>query len=67
MHNKHLLVNLQERFKKGGYVLVAPNSGRVYAYGEDIEKLHKKMAKKHVAAGTKHVMFVPRADRQYVL
>ncbi|MCR4263620.1 MAG: hypothetical protein NUV98_02785 [Candidatus Roizmanbacteria bacterium] len=66
MHNNHLLMNLQDRFKKGGYVLVAPKSGRVYAYGEDIEKMYEKIIKDKIPSTNKHIMFIPRADRQYV-
>ena len=43
MHDKHLLMNLQERFEKGGYVLIAPKSGHVYAYGSNIEKMFNKI------------------------
>ncbi|MBI4136708.1 hypothetical protein HY469_01450 [Candidatus Roizmanbacteria bacterium] len=67
MHDKYLLMKLENRFKKGGYVLIAPKSGRVYAYGEDIEKMFKKIIKNNIPMENKHVMFVPRKDAQYIL
>ena len=60
-------MHLQDRFKKGGYVMIAPKSGRVYAYGQDIKKLYDQIQKKKIPGENKLVMFVPRADRQYVL
>jgi hypothetical protein len=60
-------MNLQERFEKGGYVLFAPKSGRVYAYGSDIEKMFKKIVKNKIPVNKKQVMFVPRKDVRYIV
>lgn len=54
-----ILLNLQKRYEDGGYVLVAPSSGRVYAYGRDIKKLYEKIMKDEIPSTNKLIMYVP--------
>jgi len=54
-----ILLNLQQRYQDGGYVLVAPDSGRVYAFGKDIKKLHEKIISDEIPSTNKLIMYVP--------
>jgi len=66
MQNQYILISLQERFKTGGFVLLAPRSGRVYAYGKDIKKLYEKIKRKEISSENKIIMYVPRPDVSHV-
>lgn len=56
MENKNLLFKLQKKYQDGGYALVAPKSGKVVAFSEDLKNLYKTIDQKKIDDKNKLVM-----------
>lgn len=63
---RNLLLKLQRRFKDGGYALVSEESGRVFAYGENLKKLYQRIEQENVKDEDKTVVYVPSAKVKHV-
>lgn len=59
MKRKNLLLQLQRKYQEGGYALVTPKTGKVVAYGEDLENLYATIDRKKINDAGKLVMFIP--------
>ncbi len=59
MKNKNLLLRLQTKYQDGGYVLVSPDTGRVFAFGQNLKLLYKTIDAKKIKDEDKLVMYVP--------
>lgn len=66
VEKRNLLLNLQRKFKDGGYALVSEKNGRVFAYAETIKKLYQKIEEKNVKDENKTVVYVPSAKVKHV-
>ena len=53
-----LLLNLQKRYKQGGYALVS-KAGRLVVFGENIKKLYEKIDSQKIKDEDKIVMYIP--------
>lgn len=54
-----LLLSLQKKYQTSGYALVAPRSGKVYAFEKDIKKLYNTIHKEKIEDKNKMVVYVP--------
>lgn len=63
---KNLLIRLQKKYSKGGYALVGPKSGKVFAHGMDLQSLYKHIDKKRVNDADKLVMYIPTPGYTHV-
>lgn len=59
MKNKNLLLNLQKKYQKGGYALVSPKSGEVFAYGINLKNLYESIDRNKIKDSDKLVMYIP--------
>ena len=64
--NKNILLNLQKKYKDGGFALVSQTSGEVSAFGEDIKKLYKVIDDKKINDENKIVMHIPPIHVKHV-
>lgn len=58
MKKINLLLNLQRKFKQGGYALVS-KAGKLVVFGENIKKLYEKIDKQRIKDEDKIVMHIP--------
>jgi len=59
MRKLSLLSRLQKKHQEGGYALVSQNTDKVFAFGEDLNKLYKTVDEKKIKDVDKTVMYVP--------
>lgn len=63
---KNILLKLQKKYHEGGYALISPNTGKVLAYGEDLELLYKIIKKEKIKDQDKLVMHIPPPSVKHV-
>lgn len=66
MKNKYLLLKLQKKYQEGGYALVSPETGRIFAFADDLKKLYKTIDAKNIEDADKLVMYVPPPHVKHV-
>lgn len=59
MKRKNLLLNIQNKYKEGGYALVSPKSGKVSAFAENLKKLYQTIDRRKIKDSDKLVMHIP--------
>lgn len=59
MKNKNILLKLQEKYHDGGYALVSPDTGRIFAFGQNLKKLYTNIDTRKIKDEDKIVMYVP--------
>lgn len=59
MKNRYSLVNIQKKYKKGGFALISEKTGKEFAFGTDIKKLYEMIDKKKIKDSDKIVTYVP--------
>lgn len=66
MQKNTLLLNLQKKYKQGGYALVSPESGKVWLYADTVKNLYKTIEMKDIPDADKLVMYIPQRKGSHV-
>ncbi|MBI2029059.1 hypothetical protein HYT02_01445 [Candidatus Gottesmanbacteria bacterium] len=59
MKNRNVLLQLQKKYREGGYALVSSESGRVFVFAKTLKELYKTIDDKKIKDEDKTVMHIP--------